>query len=242
VKRRRRDIGRIGSINAQALFLDRRHRVWTTDDYGHLVRYDPAKDRIERSPTVLPHDPVRQTGWHSVFYDVVAAPGGDHLYAVAWNGLPRLMRIWPDEGEWGRVEDLGLVTSSHDPALPEDYFVSHCGGLTFGGDGALYYVASRWQGAFPSNQEATARCSILEEQRPVHGIVWRMEEASGVRTEVAVLERPDACAQYVSRGAADRHGNLFFGHVGPRPVGLFKVTPPPDRRRGDAHLPLRMWG
>ena len=71
-KRTRRDIGRIGSINSQALFSDRRHRIWTTDDYGHLVRYDPEKDRLERSHAVLPHDPNYVTGWHSVFYDAVA--------------------------------------------------------------------------------------------------------------------------------------------------------------------------
>ncbi|HPO09543.1 MAG TPA: hypothetical protein PLZ55_12800, partial [bacterium] len=35
-KRTMRDIGRIGSINAQVLFLDRKHRVWTTSDHGHL--------------------------------------------------------------------------------------------------------------------------------------------------------------------------------------------------------------
>ena len=58
------------------LFTDRKHRVWTTDDYGHLVRYDPEKDRIERSPYVLPHNSLYQTGWHSVFYDAVRAPDG----------------------------------------------------------------------------------------------------------------------------------------------------------------------
>src|SRR5205809_127767 len=79
-----RDIGRIGSINAQTLFLDNRHRVWTTDDYGHLVRYDPERDRLERSPFVLPHNPEFQTGWHSVFYDVAPSPKRDCVYAVTW--------------------------------------------------------------------------------------------------------------------------------------------------------------
>ena len=27
-------------MNAQVLFLDSRHRVWTSSDYGRLVRYD----------------------------------------------------------------------------------------------------------------------------------------------------------------------------------------------------------
>jgi len=58
-----------------------------------------------------------------------------------------------------------------------------------------------------------------------------------------MLERPDGFAQYVSRGAVDHNGDLFFGHCcGPMPVGLFKVTMPPDRKRPNAHLPMRMWG
>jgi len=52
--RQRRDLGRIGSINSQTVFLDRRHRVWTTNDYGHLVRYTPDTDRLEISPDTLP--------------------------------------------------------------------------------------------------------------------------------------------------------------------------------------------
>jgi hypothetical protein len=152
------------------------------------------------------------------------------------------MRIWPNEGEWGRVEDLGPVTPDYDATLPEDYFVAHCGGLTFGGDGALYYVASRWQGEFPTNEELTGYHTTPERLNRAQGVVWRLEPETLARTEVAVLVRPDACAQYVSRGAADRNGDLFFGHVGPRPVGFFKVTPPAERRRPNAHLPLRMWG
>ena len=46
-KRKARDVGRIGSVNAQALFLDKRHRVLTLNDDGHIVRYDPEKDRLE---------------------------------------------------------------------------------------------------------------------------------------------------------------------------------------------------
>ena len=126
-------MGRIGSINAQTLFLDRKHRVWTTDDYGHLVRYDPEKDRLERSPFVLPHNPEFQTGWHSVFYDVAAAPGRRVRLCGDLDRRLRLMRIWPNEGEWPRVEDLGPATQKRDPTLPKDTFVDHCGGLALPG-------------------------------------------------------------------------------------------------------------
>jgi hypothetical protein len=232
--RTRRDVGRIGSINAQTLFLDRRHRVWTTDDYGHLVRYDPAKDRLETSPYVLPHHPGFQTGWHSVFYDVAESPDGECVYASTWIAQPYLMRIWPHEGEWGRVESLGPATQRRDLTIPIDTFTDHCGGLTFAGDGQLYYVASRWRDP--------VYCPLPEGRRQREGVVWRLNPETLEREEVAVLERPDVDAQYVSRGSVDHNGDLFFAHVGPRPVGIFKVHMPNDRKKKDAHLPIRMWG
>lgn len=230
--RQRRDLGRIGSVNAQVLFLDAKHRVWTTDDYGHLVRYDPETGRMSRSPYIVPHNSLYQTGWHSVFYDAVGAPDGRSVFATTWNGNPYMMRIWPDEGEWGRVENLEPVTPDHDPTQPEVFGMDHCGGLTIGGDGQLYYVASRW----PKND-------YYAEPDKLEGVVWRLDPDTHKREAVAVLRRPDGRAQYASRGAADHNGDLFFGHVGhPKPVGIFKVCVPEQRKRPNAHLPIRMWG
>ncbi len=233
-KRTRRDIGRIGSINSQAIFTDDKHRVWTSSDYGHLVRYDPEKDRMERSPYKLPHDPRYQTGWHSVFYDAVRQPYTDCIWAVTWIASPRLLRIWLNEGEWGRLEDLGPTTQDRDLTLPMNTFRDHCGGLTFAADGQLYYVASRWKD--PQYNP------MGDDHEEMEGVVIRVNPSTLQREEVAVLRRPGHCAQYVSRGAVDHNGDLFFGHVGPRPVGIFKVQMPPDRKRKDAHLPIRTWG
>ena len=231
-KRTHRDVGRIGSINAQALFLDKRHRVWTTDDYGHLVGYDPDKDRLEASPFVLPHNPAYQTGWHSVFYDVVAAPDGESVFAVTWIADCYLMRIWPNEGEWPRVENLGPTQQRRDLTVATNTFLDHCGGLTIGGDGQLYYVASRWRDPV-HNPDAKGR----------EGVIWRLDPATNEREEVAILEcEGKTGAQYVSRGAVDHNGDLFFGHVGSKPSGLFKVQMPADRKKRNAHMPIRMWG
>ena len=120
--RKRRDVGRIGSINPQALFLDKRHRVWTSSDYGRLVRYTPETDRLEISPGLLAHDANYQTGWHSVFYDVAPSPDGECVYASTWCPNPRLMRIWPNQGEWARVEDLGPATQLRDASFPIDMY------------------------------------------------------------------------------------------------------------------------
>lgn len=230
----RRDIGRIGSINSQVLFLDKEHRVWTSSDYGHLVRYDPRTDRMETSPYVLPHNQVFQTGWHSVLYDALASPDGECIYAITWIAQPRLMRIWPSEGQWPRVEDLGPATQERDLAVPICTFLDHCGGLTFAADGQLYYVVSRWRDPVYN--------PLPEEHKEKEGVVIRMNPATLEREEVAILDRPVHCAQYVSRGAVDHNGDLFFGHVGPRTVGLFRLTMPEDRKKKNAHLPIRMWG
>ena len=153
---------------------------------------------------------------------------------MTWIAQPRLMRIWPNEGEWPKVEDLGPATQERDPSVPMDTFVDHCGGLAFGGDGQLYYVASRWHDPVynPLPEGGSHR----------EGVVWRLDPASGKREQVAILKRPEHAAQYVSRGAVDRHGNLFFGNVGPKPVGIFQVRVPANRRKENAHLPIRIWG
>ena len=55
---------------------------------------------------------------------------------------------------------------------------------------------------------------------------------------------PDAVtsSQYVSRGARDHDGNLYFAHIGSRPSGFFRVTTPWAKAGSCGHLPLRMWG
>jgi len=236
IKRRKpRHVGRIGSVNAQVLFLDARHRVWTTSDYGRLVRYDPEKDRLETSPYALPHNPAYQTGWHSVFYDAVASPDGECVYAVTWIADPRLMRIWPNEADWPRIEDLGPTQQKRDLTLPMDTFLDHCGGLTFGGDGQLYYVASRWRDPVYN--------PMPKERQSREGVIWRLNPATCEREEVGLLECADKKnAQYASRGAVDHNRDLFFGHIGSRPSGLFKVQMPGDRKKQNAHLPIRIWG
>jgi hypothetical protein len=78
--------------------------------------------------------------------------------------------------------------------------------------------------------------------RDIEGVVWRVDPDSLEREEVTVLERPDASAHYISRGAVDKHGDLFFGNCSKSPVGIFKLHMPGDRKKENAHLPIRMWG
>lgn len=230
-KRRRRDLGRVGSINSQALFLNQKHRVWLTNDYGHLVRYDPEKDRLEVSPLALPHNPVFQTGWQSFFYDVVASPQRDCVYAVTCIPNPMLVRIWANDNDWPRVENLGPVSQNRDPTTS---VWDHSGGLTFAGDGQLYYVAQRWRDPVYNPMPAG--------HKDREGVVWRFNPATLRREEVALLDHPKDSAPYIARGAVDHNGDLFFGYAGVKPAGIFKMEMPPDRKKQNAHLPIRTWG
>ena len=234
-----RDLGRLGSINSQVVFCDRHGRAYTVNDYGRMIRYDPDTDQLEELDVYLPTASY-QTGWHAVIYDLVAAPSGDCFYGVSWCGHPHLFRFWPEDGEHGRIENLGPVTQDRDTTLPINKFLDHAGGMVFGPDGALYYVVSRWK----PGAEAEPM-GVLADGRDTpggQGIVVRINIKTGEREDFAELIRPGHTAHYVSRGGIDRDGNLFFGNVGARPTGIFRLAMD-DLPKGQAvKPPLRMWG
>ena len=229
-----RDIGRVGSINSQVIFLDSKGMVWFSNDYGHLIRYNPDRDILEESPYILPHEPY-QTGWHSVLYDAVRSPDGRCIYMITWNVAPRLIRFWPDEREFGYAEDLGVITQKRNTAIPYSMFVDHAGGLVFDNDGQLYFVFSRWY-------DETEQLEPPGRQIKAEGVVLRLNPITLEREENGVLKRPAAIAQYITRGAKDRNGDIFFGNVGKIPVGFFKMQMPNRNRDAGSFLPLRMWG
>ena len=109
-------------------------------------------------------------------------------------------------------------------------FQDHCGGLTFGGDGKLYYVASRWRDAVYN--------PMPPPHKEMQGVVWRLDPVTLQREEVTRLVHPTGPAQYVSRGAVDHNGDLFFGHVGSRPCGHLQggdAGQPQAAQRAPAH-------
>ncbi|HUU21933.1 MAG TPA: hypothetical protein VM389_05295, partial [Phycisphaerae bacterium] len=233
-KREIRDLGRMGSINSQAVFTDRRGRGYCTNGDGQFVRYSPDEDRLEEIPIFVPHDPVLN-GWHCVFYDVVGSPEGDCVYGVPWTANPHLFRYWPEEGPYGRIEDLGAVHQDRDKTMSISYFLDHCGGLVFGADGLLYFATTRWA---PGMEQMSSR-DFDDYQTEV--IVVQMDPRTLARKDFARLEKPGAYGHYVARAARDRFGNLLFGHVNrPIPVGISRL--PMDAEGDDLHRPLRTWG
>jgi hypothetical protein len=115
-------------------------------------------------------------------------------------------------------------------------FIDHCGGLTFAADNKLYFVASRWR-----DDKYNPMDTNREERE---GVIWRLDPDTLVKEEVGLLKHPVGTAQYVSRGTIDHNGDLFFGYINHRmkPAGIFKVTMPDNRKKKNAHLPIRIWG
>jgi hypothetical protein len=125
------DIGRVSSVNTQCIFLDAKKRAYLTDDEGRLVRFDPDRMRLETLPHRFPHGP-HQTGWHGVLYDAIADEKRGSIYLVPWMPRPRLACYWPDEGQAGRLEDLGELTQPIDLSVAVSMSLDHVGGLVFG--------------------------------------------------------------------------------------------------------------
>ncbi len=232
-----RDKGRLGSVNSQAIFTDRRGRAYTTNDHGQIVRYDPETDELRETPVYLPYSPELRNGWHTVIYDVVGSPEGDCVYGVPWSANPHLFRYWPEEGEFGRMEDLGPVHQKRDQTVSISYYLDHCGGLVFGADGKLYMGTTRWT----PGQEHAVRNVEGELCYQTQQIIVRMDPQTLQREDFALAEKPQATGNYISRAGRDRFGNLFFGHVNrPIPVGITRLEM--GASGTNLHLPLRTWG
>ena len=210
-----KDIGRIGSVNCQCLFSDARGRIFFTNDQGVFMRYDPGTERLESLPLKFPHE-WHQDGWHGVIYDAVADPATGAVYMVPWMVRPHIARYWPEDGQGGRLEDLGPIGLEYDIRNPVSMSVDHAGGLVFGGDGWLYFVRTVNSGGVSLAKAGWGGNGLA-------GGLARLNPDTGRVEDLAVLCRPGAASHYVSRGARDASGDLYFGHVGIKPVGIFHV-------------------
>ena len=226
------DLGRLGSVNGQTIFTDGAGRAHTFDDRGRLVRYDPDAGRLETLPHVYPHDPC-QSPWHGVLYDAVADPETGAIYMVSWRARPRLARYWPDAGSSGELEDLGPLTAPWPGDEPLDLNLDHVGGLVFGADRRLYYAKAHWL-AEPPERRPSGRATA-----PIsRTMVCRFDPSTGGHEALLALKGGAPPHHYVSSGAADDRGDLFFGKGCTRPAGLYRVS---GLGAGGQAAP-RLWG
>jgi len=230
------DKGRLGSVNSQCLFIDRRGRVHTVIDTGQMIRYDPESDRLSALPLFYGHEPC-QTPWHGVIYDAVADPAEQAVYFVPWKSRPHLMRFWPEDGPDGRLEDLGTITQASDPYAPISVNLNHVGGLVFGNDGFLYFVKGAWQA--PPGKRVTRSDLPIDDTRAV---LSRIDPVSLVQEDLCTLALGAGMHHYVSRAARDPDGNFYFGKIHAKPAGFYRVQVDSDKAVRPNRDWLRYWG
>lgn len=228
--RRDADYGRIGAVNPQAVWLDPIGNAYTTDDNGRILRFDADARRLQILDPAIPHPPF-ETGWHHMVYDVVACPDPYKVVGVAWTAWPHLWLYDMQDGDQGRMTDLGPLHPGLTGHEPNSINQSHVGGLAFGPDGLLYY-------------------SIMSERRPDHGLVShlkRVDLASGVHEDLGPLcdSQLGQCVHYVSRAVWLSRRDLILALIGRTPTGIAHV------RFDDGELSdtapedfpsLRLWG
>jgi len=228
-KRSLQDYGRIGSVNTQCIFTDRRGRAHWTDDRGQFLRFDPDEGRIRELPHHFPHAPY-QSNWHGVLYDACPDANHESIFCVPWKTHPHLARFWPEEGKDGVLDDLGPITQERDEHQLMSVNIDHVGGLFTGVDGALYYTRSQWE-PLPD------RCLHGKNE----GILTRYDPEAGRTKDLLSLHSSNGSHHYVSRAAMDEQGNVIMGKILTSPAGVYRLPPftgTPTR----LEQCLRLWG
>ena len=232
--RQRFDAGRIGSVNPQTIWLQaisgQEQRVWTTDDDGRLIVYDPEAQSIITTDLRTPHAPY-QTGWHNLVYDVVQVPGSSDVAGVAWNVDPYLFRLGhAEDPNAAVVQDMGPVSPGISGYGNRGLNTDHVGGLVFSAAGELL---------FSVGQLAITNATDIEPAK-----LKAMNLATGESRDVCELRGEDgAPATYISRAVRIGPEHLVMGTVGRVPTGIMHIQLDGDMSQGPFEAtPRRYWG
>jgi hypothetical protein len=234
---KRVDVGRIGNVNPQAIFLDHKNRAYTTDDYGHLMRFDLDKGDFDLLDIQVPHAPY-QDGQHTILYDVVQVPGENAVVGTPWCPDPHFFKYTFDRKNGpGHIQDLGPTVYQRSGYKTSCIQSDHTGGLVFGKDGLLYYCANVPVKKFKKpNGHWVSSITLL----------MRMDISTGHKEQLRQLKFGTFNTWYVSRAVRDREGNLYLADVANLPCRMYKVIPdysPAVRRKKEPEsIIMRNWG
>jgi hypothetical protein len=193
-----RDIGRIGNINPQCIFLDDRENAFTTDDYGQIIKFCPDRNEFIETGVSIPHAHFRN-GFHNTVYDVTPDPGANAVWGVTWNWGARLFRY---DFDTGRIDDFGKAYGEDGKAW--DHIIhDHAGGLVFGPDRKLYFAANL--------RDAGGRTHLI-----------CFDPVSAERHDLGEIAVPEMPCDHIARGVCGKDGCLYLAEVGNTPTRLFK--------------------
>jgi len=210
--RERRDLGRLGTVNPQAIWLDSRMRAYTTDDYGRVIVYDPDAEALIDTDLKAPHASY-QDGWHNMVYDVVQVPGTDDVVGVNWNVDPYLWRFSPGgEVGTGTMLDLGPATPGIDGFSPRGVNTNHAGGLVFGAGGQMFFSVCGGDDPGDILPHAPAVLKVMD------------VETGEARRLCELVDESGMVIPYISRAVRIGPEHLVLGMVGRTSAGFVHVV------------------
>jgi hypothetical protein len=205
-ERRYLDLGRIGEINPQAIWLDKNGVVYTTDDYGFILRIDPDTHEITKLEAQCPHMPHRN-GWHNVAYDVVPSPDGETFFGVSWSYDNFLWEFDPRKSGRDAMINHGCVWAAKGWNNDFELQLNNLRGLTFGADNKIYYVGRNgWD--------------ELKQQT-----LLRSDPVSGEQEILGTIDFPGRHDVHIATGVFDFYGNLYFAEAVVHPTSLYVYRP-----------------
>jgi hypothetical protein len=193
------DIGRIGNINPQCVFVDREENAYTTDDYGKIIKFVADRGELVDTGIMIPHASFRN-GYHNTLYDVTPTADGKSVYGVTWTWGQRLFRFdFADQ----HLQDYGKAYGEEDTEW--DHIIhSHVGGMVVGPDEKLYFSVN------------------LRSPNGSRPHLVRFDPETQERELLGMIEADGIPGDHISRGAFGSDGMLYFAEAGNTPSKLFK--------------------
>jgi hypothetical protein len=224
--RKYRDVGRIGDVNPQAVWIDEKENAYTVDDLGSILKYEADSGELKDMNVFLPKDPRCPSKARSV-YDVVPSPDGKSVYGNVWNleHVTFSERIFRYDFRDNKVCDLGLGGLDKHGKDKLD----HLGGFVFGDDGYLYYTASR---------------KDVNRRIPYRMYLFRLNTQTFEKEEICAVDDGQWQSEYIAKATKDFTGNLYFSDTNNRPQRIYVYTPHGDGEHCDVKCPsiIRSWG
>lgn len=128
------DVGRISFERSFGLCYTRLGYVYTADDDGNILRFDPERVRMERLPVRIPESPWR-SGAGNIIRRMALGLDGVKMYGAGAKSV-RLFEYDPSVGPFGQIRDFGPLCGEDRPngysRLPA------CKAITVGLDGKIY--------------------------------------------------------------------------------------------------------
>jgi len=211
------DIGRIGNINPQCVFIDSNENAYTTDDYGKLIKFYADKKELIETGVMISHASFRN-GYHNTLYDVTPSPDGRSVYGVSWTWGQRLFRY---DFEDNHLEDFGKAYGEESHEW-NHIIHDHAGGMVFGPDEKLYFAVN------------------LKSENGSRPYLVQFDPGTTKRKMMGAIEVDGKPGDHISRGACGLDGCLYFAEAGNTPTKLFKCDI--GSTNGKKFKVRRMWG